>query len=68
MIATYLNRYNDSVYTYYDLQFSENDENLLRVAGVGFDHEPTYEELSTFAYTFAENNLPEYTLENIIID
>jgi hypothetical protein len=68
MIATYLNRYNDSVYTYHDLHFSENNVSILRVVGVGFDHEPTYEELSAFAYTFVENNLPDYTLENTIID
>lgn len=68
MIATYLNKYNDSVYTYYDLRFSENGENLLSVVGVGFLQTPTYEEMLTFAHTFAENNLPSYTLENIIID
>ena len=68
MDATYLNRYTDGVYTYYDLVFSENDIRIIRLSRAGFDHEPTHEELSAFAHTFAENNLPEYTLENIIID
>ena len=37
MIAIYLNRYNDTSITYFDLSFEEEDVQMLRLGGVTFE-------------------------------
>ena len=66
MTATFLNKYFDGTYNYYDLSFEENEEVLLRLNGVIFEDEPTIEEEEARAREIAFNNLPDYELTEII--
>ena len=66
MTATFLNKYFDGIYNYYDLSFEEEGEVLLRLNGVIFEGEPTTEEEETRAREIALNNLPDYELVEII--
>jgi len=66
MIAIYLNRYFDGVYTYYDLSFEESDMTLLRLNGVVFNEDYTEQNKIERAEQIAFENLPEYELIEII--
>ena len=67
MMATYINKYFDGTYTYYDLVFEENEEQLLRLGGVSFRGEHTIEEMESIVIQIAEFNLPDYEINEIII-
>jgi len=66
MIATYINRQFDGVYTYYDLVFEENEEQLLRLSGVIFLSDPSIEEMESRVVEIVGFNLPEYEINQII--
>jgi len=66
MTATFLNKYFDGIYNYYDLSFEEEGEVLLRLNGVIFEGDPTTEEEEARAREIAFNNLPDYELVEII--
>lgn len=67
MIATYLNKYFDGTYTYYDLVFEENEEQLLRLGGVSFRGDHTIEEMESRVVEIVGFNLPDYEINQIII-
>lgn len=62
-----MNRYTDGTYTYYDLSFDENDQNLLRLGGVIFNGDPSEQEIKDRIYEIISFNLADYELKNIII-
>jgi hypothetical protein len=66
MVATYINRQFDGTYTYYDLVFEENGEQLLRLGGVSFLSEPSIEEMESRVIEIVRFNLPEYEINQII--
>lgn len=66
MIVTYINKQFDGTYTYFDLVFEENDEQLLRLGGVSFLSDPSIEELESRVYEIAAFNLPDYEINQII--
>jgi hypothetical protein len=68
MKAIFLNKYFDGTYTYYDLTFEENEECIIRLNGVTFPNEPLQEDLEAAAYSFAETNLTDHVLDQIIIN
>jgi hypothetical protein len=67
MIATYINRQFDGTYTYFDLVFEENEEQLLRLGGVSFLSEPSIEEMESRVVEIVGFNLPDYEINQIII-
>jgi hypothetical protein len=67
MTATYINRQFEGTYTYFDLMFENEGEQLLRLGGVSFGDNPTIDEMENNAREIAMFNLPDYELTNIII-
>ena len=66
MEATYINKYNDGKFVYFDLLFEENCEELLRMSGINFNQDYTENDMNDVAYFLAKNNLPDYQLIQII--
>jgi hypothetical protein len=65
--GTFINRQYDGKFYYYDLIFSdENGELLLRLGGVIFDTDPESQDFIDRATGIANDNLPDYTLTDII--
>lgn len=67
MKATYLNKYEDVISVYFDLSFEFENNILLRLSGVKFEKDFTYEELQLRALEILKEALPEYSLTEIII-
>jgi hypothetical protein len=69
VIAKYLNkRYHDLLTTYFDLDFEEDNNQMLRLGGVPFDNGFTNQDMIDRATEIFENNfsIEEYQLIEII--
>jgi hypothetical protein len=68
MIAIYLNRYEDSLVTYFDLVFNDNEIQMLRLSGVPFDEGFSTQDMIDRATEIFEGNFltEEYQLTEII--
>lgn len=73
MRAIYLNKYEDISRIFYDLSYeiiledSGETEILLRLSGVSFQKDYTFEDLQTRAIEIARLNLSDYELKEIIL-
>ena len=65
MEATFINKQYDGKFYYYDLVFSDETGELLRLSGVIFDSEPIDTDFIDRANEIAGFNLPEYELTQI---
>jgi|TARA_R110000868_G_scaffold52368_1_gene165572 hypothetical protein len=68
MIAIYLNRYNDTSITYFDLSFEEEDVQMLRLGGVTFEEGFSEQDMIDRATEIFEGNFTDLTLTEIIIN
>jgi hypothetical protein len=68
MIAIYLNRYNDTSITYFDLSFEEEDVQMLRLGGVTFEEGFSVQDMIDRATEIFEGNFTDLTLTEIIIN
>ena len=68
MIAIYLNRYNDTSITYFDLSFEEEDVQMLRLGGVTFEEGFSGQDMIDRATEIFEGNFTDLTLTEIIIN
>jgi hypothetical protein len=66
MTATYINKYFDGTFNYYDLAFEEGELVLLRLNGVIFSISYTDQDKIDRAKEIATENLSEYELIEII--
>ena len=66
MTATYMNKYFDGTYNYYDIVFEESDTVLLRLNGVVFNEFITEQDKIDRASEIAKSNLLEYELIEIM--
>lgn len=68
MIAIYLNKYESILTTYFDLEFNENDIQMLRLGGVTFEEGYTEQDMINRATEIFEGNFTNITLDEIVIN
>lgn len=68
MVAIYLNKYNSSSLIYFDLEFSEDNIQMLRLSGVTFEEGFSEQDMIDRATEIFEGNfsIEEYQLNEII--
>tara|TARA_R110000868_G_scaffold14426_1_gene67102 strand:- start:2345 stop:2551 length:207 start_codon:yes stop_codon:yes gene_type:complete len=68
MIAIYLNKYEETSITYFDLSFEEEGNQMLRLGGVTFEEGFTEQDMINRATEIFEGNFIDKTLDEIIIN